>query len=126
MEPEISADIATEVPKKKSRKRLWFYLFFALPVIVLLAAMAIPNHVKARMTECKNACINNLRQLDGAKEQWALENKKPAGTIVTAADEAAILKFVKGEAMPKCPDGGTLRINNIDAVPTCSFAGHSL
>ena len=41
-----------------------------------LSAIAIPNFVKARGTAQKNACINNLRMIDGAKQQWALENRK--------------------------------------------------
>ena len=49
----------------------------AVPIGVL-AGIAIPNFVKARQTAQKNACINNLRQIDGAKKQWALDNKKTA------------------------------------------------
>ena len=51
-------------------------IMIVVAIIGLLAAIAIPNFVKARETAQKNACINNLRQIDGAKEQWALENKK--------------------------------------------------
>lgn len=73
-----------------------------------------------------NVCINNLRQIDGAKEQWALENKKRAGTVTTAAaDKAAIDAFVYGGA-PICPDGGVYTYNVVDALPTCSIAGHTL
>jgi len=124
-QPENPAE-TPEAPKKKSRKRLWFYCAVAVPVIALLAAIAVPNFVKARKTECKNACINNLRQLDGAKEQWALENKKSAGTVVSSAEEKEILKIVNGGDIPRCPDKGTLRINDIDAAPTCTYPGHSL
>jgi prepilin-type N-terminal cleavage/methylation domain-containing protein len=54
-------------------------IMIVVAIIGLLAAIAIPNFVKARGTAQKNACINNLRQIDGAKEQWALENKKSSG-----------------------------------------------
>ena len=49
-------------------------IMIVVAIIGLLAAIAIPNFVKARTTSQQNACINNLRQIDGAKQQWALEN----------------------------------------------------
>ena len=51
-------------------------IMIVVAIIGLLAAIAIPNFVKARTTSQTNACINNLRQIDGAKQQWALENRK--------------------------------------------------
>jgi prepilin-type N-terminal cleavage/methylation domain-containing protein len=51
-------------------------IMIVVAIIGLLAAIAIPNFVRARTTSQMNACINNLRQIDGAKQQWALENKK--------------------------------------------------
>src|SRR4030095_1803587 len=47
-----------------------------VPVVALLAAVAIPNFVKARSAAQRNSCISNLRAIDGAKANWALENKK--------------------------------------------------
>src|SRR5687767_653253 len=77
-------------------------IMIVVAIIGLLAAVAIPNFVKARTTAQKNACIGNLRQIDGAKEQWALETKQADGA---PADEAAINLYIKGGA-PKCPAGG--------------------
>ena len=53
-------------------------IMIVVAIIGLLAAIAIPNFVKARSTSQMNACINNLRQIDGAKQQWALEKGKTA------------------------------------------------
>ena len=64
-------------------------IMIVVAIIGLLAAIAIPNFVRARTQSQKNACINNLRQIDGAVQQWALENKKPTGTPVAEAGEAA-------------------------------------
>ena len=50
-------------------------------IIGLLAAIAIPNFVQARKTSQTNACLNNLRQIDGAKQQWALENGKHSADV---------------------------------------------
>jgi hypothetical protein len=67
-------------------------------------------------------CITNLRQIDGAKEQWALENKAKLGDGVPAKDLA---RFIKG-GMPHCPDGGVYSIGPIDVLPRCSIPAHSL
>jgi hypothetical protein len=66
------------------------YVSLALiPIIGMMAAIAIPNFVKARSTAQKYACISNLLQIDGAKQQWAVENKsnrpaEPCGTGVAS------------------------------------------
>lgn len=81
---------------------------------------------EARSTAAKNACIANLRQIEGAKEMWALENKKTEGTA-TAGLEAAINAHFR--ATPACPGGGTYTYNVIGTAPTCSMgalAGHTL
>ena len=99
-------------------------IMIVVAIIGLLAAIAIPNFVKARGTAQKNACINNLRQIDGAKEQWALENKKSSGAD---EDDAAINGYIKGGA-PACPGGGSYTYGKVDASPLCSLSGsgHSL
>ena len=112
----------------KNQKKAGFTLveiMIVVAIIGLLAAIAIPNFVKARTTAQKNACINNLRQIDGAKEQWALENKKAAGAdiVQTEVDE-----YIKGKTTPKCPASGTYTYNKVDTAPECSLKadGHSL
>ena len=60
-------------------------IMIVVAIIGLLAAIAIPNFVKARTTAQMNACINNLRQVDAAKQQWALESgQKPSATPTSA------------------------------------------
>ena len=49
-------------------------IMIVVAIIGLLAAIAIPNFVRLARPRRQNACINNLRQIDGAKQQWALEN----------------------------------------------------
>lgn len=70
-----------------------------------------------------NACINNLRQLDGAKQQWALENRKTVEAIPTVQEVAA---YLKDAAFPKCPAGGVYSLNAVQAHPACSAQGHAL
>ena len=71
----------------------------------------------------RNTCINNLRQIDGAKQQWALEKNKAGDAVPTVKN---LLPYLKGGVFPVCPDGGIYSINSVDAVPTCSVAGHAL
>ena len=87
----------------------------------LLAAIAIPNFVKARSTSQQNACINNLRQLDAAKNQWALEKGKKDGDVPTKEDLMPYLR-----KWPVCPQGGTYTINTVGKPPECSIPGHKL
>lgn len=70
-----------------------------------------------------NQCINNLRQIDAAKNQWALETGKTTGAVPVEKDLAP---YLKGNALPTCPGGGTYTINPIGQPPTCSIAGHVL
>ena len=99
-------------------------IMIVVAIIGLLAAIAIPNFVKARTTAQKNACINNLRQLDGAKEQWALENKKTSTDTPVDTDLIGTDKYIKTK--PACPANGTYGYNNMATKPTCSLTDHTL
>ena len=77
-------------------------IMIVVAIIGLLAAIAIPNFIKARTTAQKNACINNLRQIDGAIQQWALENKQGPASAVKFTD---ISGYLKNSVI--CPAGGT-------------------
>lgn len=99
-------------------------IMIVVAIIGLLAAIAIPNFVKARTASQKNACINNLRQIDGAKSTFALENKKVGGDTVNTTDIYGDDKYIK--VAPGCPASGTYTIGTVDAKPACSIAGHTL
>ncbi len=61
-------------------------IMIVVAIIGLLAAIAIPNFVKARTTAQQNACINNLRQIDSAKQQWALETRQATNATPVETD----------------------------------------
>lgn len=73
--------------------------------------------------QARIACINNLRQIDGAKQQWALENKQPADAL---AIYQQIAPYLKDQAVPSCPSGGTYTLNAVSSPPACSIPGHAL
>ena len=98
-------------------------IMIVVAIIGLLAAIAIPNFVKARNTSQINACINNLRQIDSAIQQWALETKKAD----TDAPTAAVYTYLKSQAVPICPAAGTYTLPAaVTGSPTCSIALHVL
>ena len=74
-------------------------IMIVVAIIGLLAAIAIPSFARARTTSRQNACINNLRQIDGGKDQWAIENNKVDSDTLTSAN---VSPFIKG-GWPKCP-----------------------
>jgi len=81
---------------------------------------ATPEATEQRQTAI---CINNLRLIDGAKAQWALEKQKPKGALLTVADLAP---YLKTNALPICPAGGVYTINPVGYAPLCSIPGHTL
>lgn len=89
----------------------------------LLAGVAIPSFMKARTMSHGNACINNLRQIEAAKEQWALANKIATGDAVV---ESGIVEYIKGGKLPRCPQGGKYTLNAIGENVQCSIPGHGL
>lgn len=97
-----------------------------LPAIALpaaLAAIAIPNFEKARATAQQNACINNLRQIQAAKNEWALEKSKSQTDVPTWDD---LRPYIQGKVPLVCPAGGTYSLNAVGDPPTCSIPGHVL
>jgi prepilin-type N-terminal cleavage/methylation domain-containing protein len=98
-------------------------IMIVVAIIGLLAAIAIPNFVKSRATSQANACINNLRQIDAAASQFALENKKKTGdTISYPNDLTPYIKMDSTGHIPSCPVGGDYYQDaTVGAIPTCSL-----
>ncbi len=104
-------------------------IMIVVAIIGLLAAIAIPNFIRARTKSQQNACINNLRQLDGAIQQWALETKQ-AATAVVAANGSTIQPYMgRGTlgSLPACPAAaatvvtfaGSYALLTVADAPTC-------
>jgi len=88
------------------------------------ASMARPAQPPASPEQANAAtCVNNLRLIDGAKQQWALEKQKPAGALLTAADLAP---YLKSNAVPVCPGGGVYTLNPVGVMPICNIPGHTV
>ena len=105
-------------------------IMIVVAIIGLLAAIAIPNFVHARQTSQTNACINNLRQIDAAKQIWTMETGQNATASATSSDLKPYLG--RGQAgsisnifcpinTTKTPFGG-YTINNVGTAPVCNNA----
>jgi len=98
-------------------------IMIVVAIIGLLAAIAIPNFVKARTTSQQNACINNLRQYDGAVQQWALENKQQSSSPYGLNSLKPYIKLDSNQNLPACPAGGTYASGgNVTNPPTCTLS----
>ena len=98
-------------------------IMIVVAIIGLLAAIAIPNFVRARTTSQMNACINNLRQIDGAKQQWALETKQATNATPAYSDISPYLKNAVS-----CPAadtvttfGGSYTPGDVSTLPVCKI-----
>jgi general secretion pathway protein G len=93
-------------------------IMIVVAIIGLLAAIAIPNFIKARATSQQNACINNLRQIDGAINEWALETGQANGNAVAnVMTVSAYIKLNSVSSVPGCPAGGTYATHSVGNIP---------
>lgn len=97
-------------------------IMIVVAIIGLLAAIAIPNFVSARARAQASACINNLRQIDGAANQFALERGKKTGdTINFPTDLTPYIKLNASGSIPPCPAGGNYTDEKVGNLPQCSL-----
>jgi prepilin-type N-terminal cleavage/methylation domain-containing protein len=88
-------------------------------IIGILLAIAVPNFIKARETSRAKACVANLKQIESAKEQWAMDLKKTNTDTPLPADLYGTTKYIK--TTPACPSGGTYTEASMASRPTCSI-----
>jgi hypothetical protein len=121
-------------PEKKSSFKPDLILWgMVVCLLGLFALVAIPNSLSDGRNGPggkSNACINNLRQIDAAKNEWALEHNAKSNDVVTIKDIRPYIErernnpFIKLDAkgnLPKCPSGGVYTIGKIGDSPTCSL-----
>ncbi|MCK5528623.1 MAG: prepilin-type N-terminal cleavage/methylation domain-containing protein [Kiritimatiellae bacterium] len=101
-------------------------IMLVVAIIGLLAAIAIPAFLTARTKSQTNVCISNLRQINSAKEQWALTVGKRDGEVLTPEDKTdvnGVDSFIKG-GEPSCPASGIYDYQPIGTDATCDTGGH--
>ncbi|SPE56474.1 conserved exported hypothetical protein [Verrucomicrobia bacterium] len=105
-------------------KRLTIIAVVAVFVMTAVAAV-LPRLIRAHSTTASNTCVNNLRQIDSAKQQWMLECNQ--STNQTPSWDA-ICPYLRRAEIPRCPQGGRYILGRVGEPPRCSIggSGHSL
>jgi prepilin-type N-terminal cleavage/methylation domain-containing protein len=119
----VAVITAANSTKRTVGKGTFGFTFVEMMIVValvgLLAAMAVPSYVRSRSAAHKSTCINNLKQIDSAIQQWATEHKKPQDAPVDFSD---ISPYLKGALV--CPSGGmsfsdSYSISTVAGLPVC-------
>lgn len=106
------------------RKKTGFTLVETMIVVLLIAilvSIAVPNFVSARNQSRRRACLENLRSISQAKEQWAMENRMETGSPCTVNDLSPEYMRI----FPSCPAAGSYSVNSVGVEPVCSAIGHA-
>jgi len=103
-------------------------IMIVVAMIGLLAAIAVPNVIRARTNAQQKACINNLRQIDAAKQQWAIELRQPGGVTPNETDIGPYLNRSGSTTNVICPAGGltatfasSYTMNEVTNPPACQI-----
>jgi type II secretory pathway pseudopilin PulG len=102
-------------------------IMIVVAIIGMLAAIAIPNFVKARTTAQQNACINNLRLIDSSKQEWALEQRQQNAATPQGSDLQPYLGRGASGELPSCPVdpqntfATSYTPNNVATKPVCQI-----
>lgn len=99
-------------------------IMIVVAIIGLLVAIAIPNFQKTRERAAYNVCIENMTQIEAAKQIWGMENGKKNGDAAGEADLIGTTLYIR--TLPECPSGGTYVFGAIGTNVTCSIPGHEL
>jgi prepilin-type N-terminal cleavage/methylation domain-containing protein len=92
-------------------------IMIVVAIIGVLAAIGIPSFLHARTVTQANACVNNLRQMETAVQQVAIEKGLHVGDVVNLDDITGYIKLNKEGSIPPCPALGEYSLENVGTIP---------
>jgi prepilin-type N-terminal cleavage/methylation domain-containing protein len=92
-------------------------IMIVVAIVSILLAIGVPNFVRAREASRTKSCIANLKAIEAAKEQWAIETKAGPSAFANLIPQL-VPKYIKN--LPRCPSGGTYNENPMSMRPQCS------
>jgi prepilin-type N-terminal cleavage/methylation domain-containing protein len=108
-------------------------IMIVVSFIGLLAAISIPNLIRARSHSQMTVCLNNLRQIDSAKQQWATELKMEGSAVPEQSDIDPYIGRTGHADNTICPAGGagatfstSYTLNSVTNKPTCNIVPSGL
>jgi prepilin-type N-terminal cleavage/methylation domain-containing protein len=90
-------------------------------IVAVLLSIAVPSFIRSRESSNTQMCVANLKRIDAAKEQWAMDNRAEVGTTITGGMPTLMSGYIR-EA-PECEGGGSYTLNVTGTYPTCSMGG---
>lgn len=130
-EAEVVTVAVTMPAPRGTRWKAGFSLLEIMVVVAIIGVLliiAVPNYLRARVTAQRNACIANLKALDGAKEQWAIDQGKSGSDTPIWTDLFGVKRgYIR--LPPLCPANGTYTWGDVSTKPSCSHGitlGHTI
>lgn len=107
-------------PRANDATRKLILLGIGTLAFTVVAAAAVIAGVRYWLSfgENQKACVENLSKIDGAKQQWALEEGRPGGALPTWDSIVGPTNYIR--KTPVCPSGGTYELKAVEESPTCS------
>jgi prepilin-type N-terminal cleavage/methylation domain-containing protein len=99
-------------------------MMIVVAILGILVGLAFPNYLKSRTQARKQLCIENLSQIESAKQIWGVEHGKKDGDVPTQDEIVGAGLYMK--KLPVCPAGGVYDFAAVGSTATCTIPGHSL
>jgi prepilin-type N-terminal cleavage/methylation domain-containing protein len=99
-------------------------MMIVVAILGILVGLAFPNYLKSRTQARKQLCIENISQIESAKQIWGVEHGKKDGDVPAPDDLIGSDLYMK--KLPLCPAGGSYDFQSVGTTATCTIPGHSL
>lgn len=95
-------------------------IMIVVAILGVIVAIALPTFFRARELSRQRACQENQSKVDGAKQQWALENNLTGTATPDWSDLVGTSSYIRKS--PECPASGVYAINSVNVEPSCTLS----